>query len=297
MTCLTQPLTKLSRRRLMQFGLAAPLLSLPLLQSGACAATAPAADAFPVQTLADMLMKVRQTMTPIKVLPDHLRPRTVDEAYRVQDALINALGGRGGYKANKATPPIEGMVFAQFPKRGILKSGASIKLPAKAQIAAEGEIAYRMLKDLAPRNTPYSDEEILDAVEALPGIEVLWVRFEDMAGVGPYALLADLSLHAAYIMGEPIKDWRTRLPDNPPMRLLIGGKEVFQSDAAKRALGDKNTAPLIWFVNEGAKRFGGLKKGQLVSTGNYTGGKLFEAPAKLELSVPGFGDVSAEVIL
>lgn len=286
-------LPALSRRHVVKLGLLSPVLAtLAPSQIAALAQTSK------IETAAHMLAKARLSCTRITALPEDIRPQSFEEAYLVQDALLKVLGGRGGYKTSLAAPemkPVTGMIRSQLPKRDILKSGALLKTPPSGLMVVEGEIAYRLIKDLPARDAIYSDDEVLDAVDAMPGMEVLWTRFEDIKTAGGYALLADLGYNGSYVTGEPIKDWRKRLPENPPMTLLLDGKLAFQSAAAAHSSKDINTKPLIWLANEGAKSLGGLKKGEVISVGNYTGGIPFTTPVKVDVIVGDLGSISAEL--
>ena len=282
-----------SRRHIVKLGLLSPALAtLPLSQIAALAQISK------IETAADILAKARLSVRRLPGLAENIRPQSFEEAYQVQDALLMRLGGRGGYKASFASPemkPVTGMIRSQLPKRDILKSGAIIKTPPSGLMVVEGEIAYRLRKDLPARDTIYSDDEVLDAVDAMPGIEILWTRFEDIATAGGYALLADLAYNGSYVTGEPIKDWRQRLPENPPMTLLLDGKPAFQSDAATHSSNDLNTKPLIWLANEGTRSLGGLKKGEVISVGNYTRGIPFTVPVKVDVIVGDMGSIVAEL--
>lgn len=245
----------------------------------------------------DILSAARVACARIEGLPAHLAPRDLGTAYDIQDGLTEKFGGRSGFKVTKTTAdlaPVEGMVSAPLPAQAVLQSPACVKLPSSGLMVVEGEIGYRLIRDLDFRQTPYSDTEILEAVEAFPAIEILWCRFNDISKIDGYSKIADLIFAGAYITGAPIPDWRTMLPEVLPVRLTLGERIVFQSDAAPHPVGHPY-APLIWLANEGAQRCGGLKQGEVIATGSYTGATPIAPPDLIHLSFPGYGEVHAEL--
>lgn len=254
-------------------------------------------DASIARAAAQILSAAQLACQRIDHLPAHLAPHNLEEAFAIQDAFVEIGGGKAGYKVAQSKDvlsPVEEMVYAPLLKRDVPQSPAVIFLPPSGLIVVEGEIGYRLIRDLPSRNAPYSEDEILDAVEALPAIEILWSRFADVAKVDGYSKIADLIFSGAYVTGTPIKNWRKNLPDILPARVTINGKEVFKSDAVAHPNG-RPYSSLLWFANEGARRLGGLKKGEVVATGSYTGAPLIAPPANIELEFKGFGGVSVEI--
>ena len=68
-----------------------------------------------------------------------------------------------------------------------------------------------MATDLAPRESAYSVDEVLEAVDhVFPSIEVPSSRFADFVRAGEAQLLADDACAGRFVFGEPCRDgWRT----------------------------------------------------------------------------------------
>ena len=65
---------------------------------------------------AEMLLEARRTLQPIDDLPLALRPKTLEEAYFVQDLMLQALGKAGGWKVG-APPRMQRRSMPQCPGR------------------------------------------------------------------------------------------------------------------------------------------------------------------------------------
>jgi 2-keto-4-pentenoate hydratase len=281
----------LHRRRFVQLGCLVPLVgAFSILRSPAHASDSLAPEAR--KQCAAMLTTARLSLSRIE-LPAPLRPRSFADVEAIHDHIMAELGPRAGFKATAETPflaPIKGTTLAPLPKRDMYESGATVKIPPGGRMAVEGEIVYRLKTELPAPAQPYSDDEILDAVEALPAMEILWSRHQNLEAIDGYAMVADLMNNGAFILGATIPDWRRRLPENPPMRMTANGKEIFNSPAAPHSA-PRSVAPLIWLANEGARRYGGLKAGEIISTGNYTGGLPFDLPADVVLNAADLKEV------
>ena len=115
---------------------------------------------------------------------------------------------------------------------------------------AEPEFAFRMARDLAPRQTAYQVDEVLSAVESLhTAIELPDSRFEHVSKAGAPQLIADNACGHEFVLGPATSaDWRTM--DLAQLRVSgsVKGKLECEGKGAN-VLGDPRTA-LTWLVNE-----------------------------------------------
>src|ERR1700734_530840 len=123
---------------------------------------------------ARMLEDARRTNTPITDLPEPLQPVSVDEAYFVQDKLSLVYGEVGGWKVGAPTAEATPM-FAPMPKAWMGPSGSVMGGGIMRRFRGlEAEIAFLMGKDLPPRETPYTRDEVIAAIASChPAIEIL----------------------------------------------------------------------------------------------------------------------------
>jgi len=229
---------------------------------------------------AHLLAHARISMHRMPALPEPVRPKTIEEGYRIQSELIPHLcvhfgGDVIGHKIACTNEIARKLLKADHPFSGHLlsgtthPSGASLDASQFFMRVMEAEFAFQMASDLPPRSTPYTREEIADAVAGvLPGIEIVDSRFGDWTTVGIPSLIADNDCHGAWVKGALIKDWRAIDLAGQPVQLLVNG-EVKGTGSGAAVLGHPLNA-LEWLVNSLNQRGVVLKSGQYVTTGVTT---------------------------
>lgn len=239
---------------------------------------------------ADMLLDARRTQTAIIDLPAALQPKTLDEAYAIQDEMALAFGDIGGYKigapAGDATP-----VFAPMPRDWMAGSGAVLSGPRYRYRGIEAEIAFLLGEDLPPRDTPYTREEVMAAIASChPAIEELESAYADPRAVPKFHQFADLQMHGAFVHGPAFVDWRTID--------FAAEKVTLSMDGAVRVerTGSNTSGDLLrllpYLANEGAVRTGGLRAGQWITTGSWTGVELAALGAHVDAGFERAGRVN-----
>jgi 2-keto-4-pentenoate hydratase len=219
-----------------------------------------------LQQAADLLLDARRTGQTIADLPRELQIASVEEASFVQDQIAAAFGAVGGYKIGapslEATP-----TFAPMPTAWIYASG--VELPGRLRIL-EAEIAFLVGEDLSPRDTPYTREEVFAAMASChPAIEVLESGFTDNTAVAKLTGAADLQFNGAFVYGAPIANWRNIDWNNERVTLAVDGVGRVDRTGSNTS-GDLMRLP-VFLANEGAARTGGLRRGQWITTGSWTG--------------------------
>jgi 2-keto-4-pentenoate hydratase len=215
---------------------------------------------------ADLLLDARRTGKTIADLPQELQIETLEEASFVQDLIAPALGPVGGYKIG--APSLEAVpAFAPMPAAWIYASGT--ELPGRLRIL-EAEIAFLVGQDLPSRATPYSREEVFAAMESChPAIEILETGFTVHTAVTKLTGAADLQFNGEFVYGPAIANWREIDWHKERVQLSINGK-VEVDRTGSNTSGDLLRLP-VFLANEGAARTGGLRRGQWITTGSWTG--------------------------
>lgn len=217
-------------------------------------------------------------------------PMDHEAAYAVQHAVSAALGPIGGWKVGS---PYPGGPFtcAPLPASHVEASPARVAQAECPDRGVEAEIAVRMARDLLPRANGYSADEVLHAVgSAHPAIELLQSRFQDVGAVDALSLLADSLSHYGLVWGAAIADWQTVDLVTEGVRVMVDGAEV------KRGVGNPAgdmMRLLVWLANEGAVWAGGLKAGQFVTTGSWTGKDTVPAGGTVRMMFDHCGTVEA----
>ena len=111
-----------------------------------------------------------------------------------------------------------------------------------------------------------------------------------MTAVDPLSALADSLSHHGLVWGDPIPDWDSIDYDAETVRVLVDGSEVKQGRG--NPAGDMLRL-LVWLANEGAVAFGGLKAGQFVTTGSWTGKDFVPEDAQVRIEFAHCGTVEA----
>jgi len=239
---------------------------------------------------ADALADARRTKVPIEELPFEMRPTSMDEAYVVQDMLAVAYGEIGGWKVGapsaEATP-----MFAPMPRIWIAEGGAVMR--AKRYRVLEAEVAFLLGKDLPPRGSEYSREEVADAIASChPAIEVMESGLTDPLKAERLSMIADLQMHGGFVYGPAYAGWGEIDWTKETVTLAVDGVVRVERTGSNTA-GDLMRL-LPWLANEGASRTGGLRAGQWITTGSWTGNTLAEARSSVDVVFGRLGRVTMQ---
>jgi 2-keto-4-pentenoate hydratase len=230
-----------------------------------------------VSEAAQMLYEARRRHRQIESLPDRCAPRSITEAYAVQNELIRLLGGTVvGWKVGciskqaqqnaGTTEPFSGPVLAQ----DLHHSGCEIPRGACFAPALQAEFAFRLAKDLPARHAPIAAEVIRDAIgTVLPALEIADSRFVDSAAAGAVNLVADGGKAGLLVVGDLETDVRDVELVDHSVALYVNGKQVALGHG-RNVMGDP-VRSLQWLANAMAGRGESLRAGQIISTGTCTG--------------------------
>lgn len=207
-------------------------------------------------------------------LPMDLRPATRTEAYEVQQLLEEkSASPLYGWKIAATSPAGQAHIAVKQPLAGrilrerVIAKGDLCPFGANRMRVAELEFAFRMAKDLLPRDNDYSVPEVLDAVDSLhPAIEIPDSRFEPFEEAGEAQLIADNACAHYFVEGEAAPAiWRSiDLAEHPVTGRLNGGPPL--PGIGSNVLGDPRIA-LAWLVNELSHHNIALRAGHIVTTG------------------------------
>jgi 2-keto-4-pentenoate hydratase len=229
-----------------------------------------------IEAAARLLLEARRTRRRLHTLPERLVPRNTGDAEAICEAFAGGLEERGGWKVGATDPSVpiklglERPFAGPIPARFIYKSGVSVPWSDLMRPVVEAEIGMRLARDLRARKAAYRREEVAEALEALhPGIEIPESRLTDDHPLGALGMVADLGYAGRYVEGTGIRDWRSIPKDALAARLFINGREVAHGSAAK-AFGHPLDS-VTWLANHRARFGGGLRAGEIVSTGSLTG--------------------------
>jgi 2-keto-4-pentenoate hydratase len=239
---------------------------------------------------ADLLLDARRTGTPIADLPETLRPTTLEEAYFIQDKMSWAYEDVGGWKVGapsaEATP-----AFAPMPLAWICASGDKLCGPNHRYYGLEAEIAFKLGSDLPPRSTPYTRQEVVAAIASMhPAIEILETALIDPDQATKLTTVADMAMHGGFVYGEAVADWQSIDFAKESVTLAVDGAIRVERTGSNTSGDLMRLLPFL--ANEGASRTGGLKKGDWITTGSWTGNTLATSGSRVEVQFARAGRVN-----
>jgi 2-keto-4-pentenoate hydratase len=237
-----------------------------------------------------------QAGTKIGDLDRALRPRDRAEGYAIQAAMESygtmfgwkiAATSEAGQKHINVGGPLAGRIFGQR----VIADRGTASMAGNEMRVGEPEFAFRMARDLPPRSTAYSVEQVLAAVDTLhPAVELPDSRFADFVSAGEAQLIADNACAHLFVLGSPTDaDWRSvDLVEHRPVVTLRGQRFVGHG---KNVLGDPRVA-LAWLANELRALGVTLKAGEVVTTGTCHPPLPIQSGDKFEADFGAFGKVS-----
>lgn len=211
--------------------------------------------------------------TKLDALDPWSRQKSRADGYAIQAALERQSSGtlfgwkiaatsEAGQKHINVAGPMAGRIMSDT----VIADGGIAPMKGNEMRVGEPEFAFRMGRDLPPRATSYTVDEVLAAVETLhPAIEIPDSRFVDFASAGEAQLIADNACAHLFVLGAATSaDWRAiDLVEERPQITLRGERYIGRG---KNVLGDPRIA-LAWLANELRELGITLRAGQVVTTG------------------------------
>lgn len=236
---------------------------------------------------AQLLFEARTGRRPrLEALPADCAPETLADAHRIQEVLAGLFGDTAGaMKVNASTGAVQhGLILSSR----IMASPARWPRPATGLCGVEAEIAFRLDREIARRDAPYSREEVSEAVTALAVIEVV-----DSAFVLPDApamhKAADFLVNGGLVTGTVRPDWRDI--DLPGLEAVVTVNGVETKRMTGGLVPGDPLTPAVALINDLAPS-GPLPAGFIITTGSYTGLDFKEPGDAVSIEFVGFGGAS-----
>jgi len=196
--------------------------------------------------------------TRLQHLPEACAPATRTEAYAIQErvAMGETAAPLYGWKiaatsvAGQKHIGVNGPLAGRYIAERVVKSGGHIPFGNNHMKVAEIEFAFRLGKDLPPRDDLYTEDEVFAAVASLhPAIEIPDSRYDRFEVVGAEALIADNACAHWLCVGEAMpQTWRSMaLAAFAPVGRITGKADV--QGKGSNVLGSPRIA-MTWLINE-----------------------------------------------
>lgn len=252
---------------------------------------------------AEILQRARREVKPIHELPEKLRPHSLDEAYALQDIMAmgmspemsevdKAISPIGGWKIGASAPDATPVFAPMVLWGGFARSGDRISATFRRLRGVEAEIAFLLRKDLPAREKPYGRDEVIEAIEsAHPAIELLESAFRDPDKVDRLSVIGDLMANGGFAYGPAVSDWQDIDLTSESVTVTVDGTERYSGKAGNLA-GTDLIRLVTWLANECSYRTGGLKSGQWITTGTWSGQIFANAGNRVDTRFSRFGAVT-----
>jgi 2-keto-4-pentenoate hydratase len=259
-----------------------------------------------IEAAGRFLFEAHRAKNSLAALPPEIAPRSVAEAYGVQDFFValcaDERGPVAGYKIALTTPQMQRMVGLSEPISGAILESTVKHAPAAVRAAdfgrllVEFEIALELGEDLPAANAPFTRESVSQAVEAvMPAFEIADDRNADYKDLSKHALLlvADNAWNEGAVLGEPVRDWR-----GIDLANLRGAATINEVGVGEGRGGDSMGHPLealAWLANHLAEQGRGLLIGNVVLTGSLVTSKFVKAGDRVEFDAGPLGSIRLNV--
>jgi 2-keto-4-pentenoate hydratase len=241
---------------------------------------------------AELLWALWRTGAAIAELPPSLRPRTVDDGWRIQRRLDEHAGPAVGWKlaatsaAGQAHIGADGPLAGRLYERCLVQSGSVLDVTPMRMCAAEAEFAFRLARDVSATPTR---ADVLDAIgELIPVIEVPDSRFVDFLAAGLPSMIADAMCCGFLVLGRPVHAWQDELARQTVVMRRNG--EVVARGSGADVLGDPVDA-LGWLAGRLHTAGMPLRRGDVVTTGACTPAHPVAAGDELVAAFGALGEV------
>lgn len=192
----------------------------------------------------------------------------IDDAYRIQALVHESMGEVFAWKVSIDDDDFE-TFGAPIYAANVFGTNSTLVCHSKPTFI-EAELGFELASDIVPQSTAYSAEQVLDLVAGVRVvIEVVESRLERFLEVDKYLRLADHQVNGALVLGEVVKDWRSLDFDSLEVVLYVNGSSRTRSKGWQF-----KSSPfelLAAAANSFSSHCGGLKAGQIITTGSYTG--------------------------
>ena len=249
---------------------------------------------------ARLLVEARRTGVPIKELPQDVRPLVAADSNQIVDEITKMLGHDiAGWKITFLYKPREVPFQAPLYSHLVFASPAKIPVSLTPSLFIEPEITFRLTADLPPRDKLYRAEEVASVVEACPSMEIVDTRFDMKYRTIRQRLneratlveaFADHQTNGAFIIGHGVKDWRDIDFGATKVRMSADDKTIVET-VGGHAFVDP-FLPVVVLANQ-LRKGTGLKAGQIVATGSFSGFFPVEIGQKIVADFDGVGQATA----
>ena len=192
--------------------------------------------------LAEQLWQARKQCSVVQPT-DIAEPASIAEAYAIQSRIVRLSGYEiRGFKVGSTSIEAQRLLGTFEPGSAPVLAPYLHTSPARVPIvplhmpAVEGEFAFRLGRDLPPRDAAYADAEVAEAIDAVAGaIEIVGSRLAGGLRRQVASVTADGGANIALITGPWRTDWREFDLKAHRVAIRINGEDRGRGEGARRA--------------------------------------------------------------
>ena len=251
--------------------------------------------------LGDILLANRINGTRIDKIDKKFRPKSLDEAYKVQFAIHKELektkiGLRTGWKIGCTTNVMQNYLGIHTPCAGGIFKGTEyrgdVRVPFSDYVrpGVECELAVKISEDTEVGFGSYTAETISKHVDSISAaIEIVDDRWEDYSSIDTYSLIADDFFAAGIVLGKFFKNDLVT-PKILNGNMVINGEMIGEGIGAD-IMHDPYNA-LAWIANWLSSSNQNLKQGEIIMLGSIVQTQWISKGDKVEIEIEKLGKTS-----
>ena len=251
-------------------------------------------DQAAIDEAARMFIQARNTGARLDALPARLKPANFEDSRAVMDAVDRIVGDAIIGTKIAAKPGAE-VVYTTLHAGRTFTSPARIPRALVPSQYLECEISFRLTRDLPPRATDYSEQEVFDALEACVAFEAVDCRFKDLAATmakAPYDFYTDHIAAGAMVFGPLRSDWQKTDFTKIRISMKQGARTIIEKTGGHPT--GNPAIPAVVLANM-RRATTGLQAGWMVVTGSFTGFHPVELNVPVRGEFEGFGTMEATI--
>lgn len=226
------------------------------------------------EAVAEAFTLARQSGQGVKLYPGQT-PKTLDEAYAIQDLAISKwphklVGWKvGGIGPDDAARLGEAKLAGPVFDNKVFKSeSASLDMPVFAEgfAAVEAEIVMVISKDAPADKVDWTIDEARAYVGAVHiGVEVASSPFAQINEMGPLVTISDFGNNNGLILGDVLPDWESSALEEWTVETIINDQTIGVTTPLQPL------ESVRFILGNAAKRGRPLRAGMMITTGAITG--------------------------
>ncbi len=229
-------------------------------------------------------------------LPGELAPKSVADAYAVQEALVSlwkpTFGAIAGLKIATTTRVMQALMGIDHPCGGIIyeqrvhASPASITKSSFMNLVIECELAIRLKADLPQQAQPYTRDTVRPAIgEVMPAFELIEDRNAIYKETQALSLIADNAWNGGIVLGSS-----RPLPSDLDVDGLHGQLTI-DDGTTHAGRTDDPLGALAWVANLAIERGRPMTRGMVVITGSVIPTLPIAVGQTFKFEIAGLGTV------